>query len=333
MLTEMRRILCAAHIALAGIALATSAWADMTLFGTNPPPPKFGGPYTGPGEVVTGAQYWYSCFRGYTQFYASGGRAGCNVRRNDNAQTCDILIAPNGTWGNTANCSSFPDNGKAPSAFCTGTTCFVTTMYDQTDNGYIVSNATAANQPQLLFSGCGGALAGPGACVDCSTAGTTGSPGLFSNGRGINNGFTSASPITISGVYLAVNATGGGVWATGGGIAQALAKFTATPALDINAGADATLAASFATWYAVHNVINPNDGSTSTVRANGTTSGSQNAGNGIHFGGGNSIQICGDQSSNKAFVGKMTEIGSWSGALSGTQQGNLESNQRAFWGF
>jgi hypothetical protein len=317
-----------------GIALPVSALADMTMYGTNVPPVVFGGAYTGPGEIsgMPAASYWYSCFRGYTQFYASGGNPGCTIRRNDNNMYCDVLIAANGTWGKTSNCSSFPDNGKTAATFCTGTTCFVQAMYDQTGNGQtIMQTSNNANQAQLLFSGCGGALAGPGACVDCSTGGTTGTPYLTNSGAGDPQIFEAASPVTVSGVVLGVNATGGAYWAPGS--PNAVAKFTSTPALDVNAGADATLAASFNTWYSVKNVISPNDGSASTIRANGTTSSTQNAGNGLHFGSSSVIQVCGDPGTVKAFNGKMTEIGFWPVALTGTQQGNLESNERTFWGF
>lgn len=117
-----------------------------------------GSAYTGPGDVITGSIAWFSCQRGYNKAYATGSNPGCNIRRSSDNDTCDTLISATGTMGMTANCSNPADNYQNVTSFCSGTSCWVTTAYDQSgalacNNGPCsVGNDAAANQPMLQFN-------------------------------------------------------------------------------------------------------------------------------------------------------------------------------------
>ncbi len=118
--------------------------------------------YVGPGDVVPGASYFYSCTRSYTHAYAVGSifnstpNALCNVRRFSDNHTCDLLVTTNGTVGATTRCSTSADDGSY--TFCAGTApaCAVTAMYDQTQHGLQVTQTNVNAQPQVFFTGCGG---------------------------------------------------------------------------------------------------------------------------------------------------------------------------------
>ncbi len=98
--------------------------------------------YTGPGDIVSGATFWGG-LRCYANAHA-GGNAIRIRRASDNTEQNVAL---------TANC----DLTDVSSTFCAATTCFVTTLYDQSGNGNDAVQTTNSNQPQLAFS-CIGSL-------------------------------------------------------------------------------------------------------------------------------------------------------------------------------
>lgn len=109
--------------------------------------------FTGPGDIVSGAIMWYG-LRGYSAAVAATGtQKAVNIRRASDSATSDIVIL---TTGDLAVATA--------TTFCNATTCFVTKIYDQSGANKCsaaacdVSQATAAQQPQLLLSG--GAAAG-----------------------------------------------------------------------------------------------------------------------------------------------------------------------------
>lgn len=100
--------------------------------------------YLGPGNLISGATVWYG-LRCYT--LANAGGNSIRIRRaSDNAES-DITL--------TSSCNL--DTATA-SSFCNATSCFAKTIYDQSGNGINLTQATAGNQPALLFN-CQGSLA------------------------------------------------------------------------------------------------------------------------------------------------------------------------------
>ena len=102
------------------------------------------GGYQGSGDAASGAVRYYS-LRGYNCAYSTGANNALTVRRADNNSTYPVVILNTGSL-DVANAS----------ANCAGTTCFVSTLNDQVGTANLVQ-ATAANQPQLVFS-CKGSL-------------------------------------------------------------------------------------------------------------------------------------------------------------------------------
>jgi hypothetical protein len=93
--------------------------------------------YAGPGDVMGTATAWHG-LRCYSAANASTN--AIRIRRaSDNTETNVAL---------TASCNLTDVSGT----FCSGTTCFVKTMYDQTGNGNDLTQATNSKQPQLSFS-------------------------------------------------------------------------------------------------------------------------------------------------------------------------------------
>ena len=270
--------------------------------------------YTGPGDVVASAVVWYG-FRAYSSAVASGGtQKVTNIRRSSDNHTCDLLIATTGGLGNTANCSTGGDNGQTAASFCASTNCWVATTYDQSGGNNCsgspcdLSQATAANQPQFLQTGCSsGSLpcmqrtVGAAASVS-GTAPAQTAPQSFSAVwdlyNAANSDFVCASQTTPNGFNVASGAAR--VLGSGGGPSGTAAN---------------------SAWHAVTGVLS---GASSFVNVDGTqTTGSttnRTTSADFYWGG------------NGALV-DMSECGMWAGALTNTQANNLYANQHVYWGF
>jgi hypothetical protein len=105
--------------------------------------PKVVVAYTGPGDIVSGAQAWWG-LRAYSA--ATAGTKAINIRASGDNATTDINTLANGDL-DVATVSSFLG--------IHGGNAFVTKLYEQTGGGADQIQATAANQPQLILSGLG----------------------------------------------------------------------------------------------------------------------------------------------------------------------------------
>ena len=101
--------------------------------------------YVGPGDIVSGATAWYGLRAYSAAVAATGTQKAINIRRASDNTTKDILIRKSG-------------NLDTPTAatFCASTTCYVTKWYDQSGGGHDMTQATAANQPELILSALNG---------------------------------------------------------------------------------------------------------------------------------------------------------------------------------
>lgn len=101
-------------------------------------PMSSGGPldFLNASAGVSGA---YSCARKLS--FAYNGPL-CNIRRASDSAAIDFY--PN---------SAGVVDKSALSTFCAGTSCFIATQYDQSGNGNVARNATAATQPALTVEG------------------------------------------------------------------------------------------------------------------------------------------------------------------------------------
>jgi hypothetical protein len=110
--------------------------------GAGPAPEK---PYVGPGDIAPGATAYYG-LRAYDARYAEPGtNLAVKLRRQSDQLTVDFAILSTGAF----------DAARA-SAFCAGTTCYVTKWYDQTGHGDDILQAVPGQQPELDFRACGG---------------------------------------------------------------------------------------------------------------------------------------------------------------------------------
>jgi len=102
------------------------------------------GGYQGSGDAASGAAHYYGV-RGYTCAFSTGANNALTIRRASDSTTSTIKILNTGAL-----------DVASASAFCASTTCYVSTLNDQVGTANL-TQATAANQPQLFFS-CKGAL-------------------------------------------------------------------------------------------------------------------------------------------------------------------------------
>jgi hypothetical protein len=75
-----------------------------------------GGSYVGPGDIKTYSEWWG--LRAYSAAEAAAATAKIvNVSRVTDSHTCDFIVATNGGFGVTANCSTGGDNGQSLATF------------------------------------------------------------------------------------------------------------------------------------------------------------------------------------------------------------------------
>lgn len=279
--------------------------------------------YTGPGDVVSGANAWYSCQRAYNAAYATGSNKGCNVRRASDSETCDFLIATTGSIGLSTACSG-ADNGVSLATYCNATTCAVTKAYDQTGNGNDASQATAASQPNLTPSAFGSLAA-------MQTTGGT--------GHSLVTGATvtsSTQPLSYSAVAEATTLT------TSPFVGPIISSFqsgtqiqfaywdsttSASGAVRLYAGANTTVTAAANALHAFQVLVN---NASSVVRVDNTeTTVSPSSGSST-----NKLGLFNDASpGGSQLIGYIGEAGYWNGhGFSGTERTNLCHNQFVYWG-
>jgi hypothetical protein len=139
--------------------LAQQPRAQLTLTGVGTG--TFGGAaaYQGPGDIVSGATYFWSCTRGYTAAYASGGGNACDVQRISDSKTCTIVLTASGFADMTTTyCNSATQS--VPTFCALANDCGFTKIYDQTSNGNVVTQTLASTRYFVPhFSGFGTCLA------------------------------------------------------------------------------------------------------------------------------------------------------------------------------
>jgi len=136
----MRRL----GLALALCSSLSTAYAQVGLPFPGPGMPTAAVAYSGPGDVVSFTGWWG--LRAYNAAYATGSNNAIKIRRASDSTTSNIVILASGAL-----------DVATATTFCASTTCFVAEAYDQTGGGAHMLQATAGNQPQLIFN-CIGSL-------------------------------------------------------------------------------------------------------------------------------------------------------------------------------
>jgi len=257
--------------------------------------------YTGPGDVVPGATAWWG-LRAYSS--ATSGSKAANICRASDSTCEDINTLSDGNF-DTATAASF----------CASTTCTIHTLYDQTGNGYDLTQSVVVFRPMLTLN-CLGSLP----CITFMSRDTGTSTSL-----GIAGGPTQAQPIT--GEFVANQAASPAelfdVLDSAGGNTQF--GFRHANTIGAYAGnAVQTLSASDGSWHASQSVFN---GAASVLYVDATASSAYNAGT-------SSLTGFADFTINTiGFDGKIVEGGWWPSAFNSTQASNMNSNAHTYWGF
>jgi len=282
--------------------------AERALAQIGPPPlvaplPFYASTYTGPGNVVSGAAGWWG-LRAYNAAYCTGSNDAATIRRASDNTTKTIVILSNCTFDvNTA------------STFCSGTTCYVTTLYDQSGNGNNMSQSTNADQPQLVFN-CISSLP----CMEFAAT-----PYLTATKN------VSALPVTMATVMERYGDFSSALnyFAFSGNGTSNNAVYGATSAntVEFYAGSNMTATMSDSAQHSLI-VVAPSSGNSTIYVDDTATSG--NAGNTFESGTYSSMGAgpTGGQPS-EIYV---SEFGIWASAFTSTQAGNMCHNQYEYWG-
>lgn len=299
-------------------ALRTDAQTLVPMTGAGLSGPAASGAYSGPGDIVAGAQWWGG-LRAYNSTLANAGATttpvidvmgsttgtGCTIYlKGDGTGDLDFTTAGPGAVGHQCLLGA--------TTFCTSTnvSCTVSKFYDQTTNTIGVSNGTAANQPTLAFN-CLGSL-----------------PCLTFNGTSSSlteTGFPDTQePMTVAAVSKNTD-TGSQRELYNDGSSHAIGyQNSSTNQFWIFAGAVLAQTASSGVSHSTVGVFN---GASSVVYVdNVSNSGSA----GTNTGG--TMRFVGSGSGVEFLNGSVNEIGEWFSAFSSGQAGNMCHNQFTYWG-
>lgn len=292
------------------LLLCGAAAAQEPIIGGHVFVTKSSSAYTGPGDLVSGAKAWW----GLRAYNAAKASALFNVgifRRSSDSTNCTGLLA---AVGNLDITTTYCSGSTSLPTFCgnAGGSCFASTMFDQSGNSNDVTQATAANQPALVFN-CIGSLPCLQVTTSSQTMLTSGSitpaTGTLSFSLVINHavGTSAATMLRENGASSNRISGGNGVLVMNGGTSGSIS---------------ATM--SGAAFHAVQAMMNGTASSVVNIdgtETTGTVTGSTTAGTALFF------------SNVASQTYDMTEGGIWDNiAFSSTQRANLCHNQFTYWG-
>jgi hypothetical protein len=279
--------------------------------------------YSGPGDVVAGANFWLG-LRAYTNALANAGATTnpvMDVRGATTAGACTIFLKGTGTGGldlTTAGAGGIGNQClSGATTFCTvtNTSCTVSKLYDQTGSGFHQLQATAANQPPLSFN-----CIGSQPCL--SPVGTS---FMQTSGNG-----TAIQPFTVLGVYERkgnFTTYQNTVRCNGGATASLLFNNAANGVLAYAGNLTAIEAASDNVLHALSGVIN---GATSSIMVDGANTTGLNAGTGgiCNL---SPMNILSDSGLAQPLNGYWAEGGIWASTLTAGNQTSMCQNEQAYY--
>lgn len=277
----------------AALLLGQSAPANMLLV----PPPAGAPSYTGPGDSVSGATAWYG-LRAYSA--AKRGNAAINV-----CNVSDVVCADMSTDATTGALVVTTIGGSD----CGSVNCTVKIIYDQTGNGFNLSQATIASRPLLKLS-CLGSLP----CLNFSAG------GLF------NSSTTSISqPWSISAVIERTGQFSSGYLISSTGSYEGLASGGGS-ADNVQLYGSNTLQAT-ATDNVSHAVQALANGASGVINVDGTETTGNTGSNAFE----NAGWYLGADSFGDNLRGYIAEMGIWGAGFSSGQRTSLCHNQHTYW--
>lgn len=256
-------------------------------------------PYVGPEDVAGAATFWGG-LRCSKAANASAAQAIRIRRASDDAET-DI--------GLTADCAL---DVTTAGTHCASTTCFVTTLYDQSGNSRNFTQSTAANQPQLIFS-CKGSL--PCMRFDGTSDLMTRTSWAVANPSTV---VTEVKRRSDPGLSVVMGNNGGSSWFAG--------LFTNTAYVFAGSGSPTlSPAATENNWHRIQYLFN---GSSSGGKINGNTSTAVNPGTQA-FAASATASIGAAPAPGSYCPCDIGEVGLWSGDATSA---GMDSNLSGYWG-
>lgn len=244
---------------------------------------------------MSGAKAWYG-LRGYNRAYSG---PCCDVYSALDAANATLNIVDGALELATVG-AGLPNN--------TTNICTIRTLYDQTGNGFDMTNATIANRPTLVVTTLG---RGP-AYMSGPSSGT----GLASSTLGINNQPYSYSAVAFSKTNTEAPAVESTSWRWSGG----------TTTMILNAGSNSAAGTTAAaTWNALQALFS---GSSSVLRANGTETASLDPSTDSTIG----AFTYGTDNILPARQLLVAEFGFWPTGFTAGNRSSIEINQRGYWG-
>lgn len=271
-------------------------------------------PYTGPGDLVSGASAWWG-MRAYNRAAAATNKPIINVRRSSDNATCDMGADFNlGTPNVAANCSTGTNNGLSYTGFCTSQ-CYTTKSYDQSGANQCggaacdVLQATAANQPAANTSGAMGNLGGFTYSTSTQTLNSASGPTL-------------AQPFTVHGVAQRTGTftTQGTFYLQATNPTQFLFANTANTVGLLNGGTIQTATAADSTSHSLSAVFN---GASSSITVDANAAVTVNTPTTAAAG----IFSIGPGASGNPLTGTISEMGVWPRQLTATEITALCNNE------
>ena len=312
-MSRAAKVLFVAALALAGVPEAEGRsglpLANPVLVGGCPP---------GPGNIVNGALFFVS-MRAYVQSQCNGTTPDMIIRRASDNTTKTINILTTGLM-----------DVATATTFCQSTTCYVTTWYDLTGNGWTFTQAVNANQPQLTFSKAGGLPAVT--LVDGSTSiylGTTTVPAVSYN-QPLSHSAVFQSNWTVSSSNVGDRDIYG-YFHTPSTVNVLFGTYidSFTHAGGAPSQTTGVLAYQYpSTVYAIQGVLN---GSSSQTNVNGVVTSYSTPGAGYfqYVGGTTYSQIGTSGIYGSSSGGYLSELGYWNVAFSAGQQAQLLASQKS----
>lgn len=303
--------------------LALSLWST-AVFGQSIPFPgpgtahSSGATYSGPGDVVSGWQSFYSCARSYNAAYANGTNPLCDLvdKATGAVPICTLRVATSGFVDLTG---AYCVGSTTPSIACAaaaGGACNVSQMYDASGNSRHALQATVGSQAALTFNS---SPTGTLPVVTCATG-----VACFYQTSGT---FTIPQPMTMSGVYRRTgnNTTLGGIIGPNAGNII-IGPGSATNTAQVNASTEQQVAATDNTWHSLQGLLS---GANCAINVDGTDTAPVNCGVGVFSS--NSIRLM--RGGGSQVAGNGAEMGIIPATTTATQRNNISANQHGANGY
>jgi hypothetical protein len=285
-----------------------------------------GGSYTGPGDIVSGASAWWG-LRAYSAAYATAlGNIADIVDTATGGSLCTMKAKATGD----ADLTSLSCVGGTVSVttFCTVTHaagCSVAKLYDQTGNGFFLTNSTLSKMPTLVLGSVSGLASNRPSMVFASAS----TQNLTSPLQ-----LATPQPMTLTGVANRSGTSAGAIVASDTSNNAELRLDTAGTILIYSGGTPASQSETDGAWHSFAGVFTTT-GAASFVNVDGSSGTGASVGtNG--YSAGTSHARMGNNAFGSTMNGNVQEGGVWPSALSGTQISNLYNGTggaKPYWGF